>query len=877
MEINMEKLLIVDGNSILNRAFYGIRPLTNSDGLQTNALFGMLNILHKQMDDLKPSYAAVAFDLPAPTFRHKEYSEYKAGRKKMPQELAEQLPYSKKLCQALGFSVLTLEGYEADDLLGTVAEMANEKGIHSYILTGDRDSLQLINSNTTVLLATNSDTVRFDRDAFFAKYGIEPSEFVDAKALMGDSSDNIPGVPGIGEKTAFKLISEFKNIDNVYEHLDDADLGKSARQKMQDGRDKAYLSKRLATIERHAPVAFELEALSTDGVKKGELYTLLRELEFTSHIKKFGLSGAIESENSAADEPNNVAENGSGAAASEDGDGQFVFDLGAGAQTGISVSVCKEKDLKKRLKKRCSLVYSGSQAAFCDGENCYEVYFADFGRLCAEVCSLGLEVIAYDCKQMISDFKVAGYTLAPSDDIKLMAYVLDPARNGYELSDLCEIFLKKSMEDTLSDRAKMIFALCETLAARLVKEEMYELYRTCELPLAGVLSGMELTGFKLDLDALSEFLHKLTETEKQYSEKIFELAGHEFNINSPKKLGVVLFEELSLPSGKKTKTGYSTNAEILEKLRYEHPIVSAILEYRSVAKLRSSYAEALLKMADENGRVHTVFSQTTAVTGRLASSEPNLQNIPVRTELGRETRRFFIASDSNHVLIDADYSQIELRLLAHIAHDETMIDAFLSGMDIHTVTASQVFGIPVSEVTGEMRKRAKAVNFGIVYGIGEFSLAQDIGVTRKEAGEYIDSYFKKYQGIAMYLEAAVDSAKGLGYVQTVFGRKRYIPELTSGKAMLRAFGERVAMNSPIQGSSADIIKLAMINVDRALKKEGIDARLILQIHDELIIEASKECAERAAQILKNEMENVVSLSVPLTVDLQMGNSWYDCK
>ena len=867
----MKKLLVIDGNSILNRAFYGIRPLTNSAGLHTNALFGVLNILQKQMSEVKPDYAAIAFDLPAPTFRHKEYAEYKAGRKKMPEELAMQLPYSKRLAEALGFKVISLEGYEADDLLGTVSAMAKRSGVHSYILTGDRDSLQLIDSDSTVLLATNSDTVPFDRDAFFEKYGVEPSEFIDVKALMGDSSDNIPGVPGIGEKTALKLIAEFKSIDNVYENIENAGLGKSAKQKMLDGKELAYLSRRLATIERSAPVDLTLEGLAFNGMDRGALYTLLQELEFTSHIKRLGLTEADVKSASIAP----VTVETPMTAVSESG--QLSFEIEAASYGRRPVSVCPVKDLKKRLSSRYALVYDGTSAAFCDENNCFEVYFSGFGELCDTVSRIGGELIVYDCKKMISDFKLESRTVKVYDDVMLMAYVADPARSGYELFDLAEIYLKTSIEETLSDKAFAVYGLHERLTERLERENMLELYRTVELPLAEVLADMESAGFMLDIEALQEFLQRLCKTEAEYTERIYVLAGHEFNINSPKQLGTVLFEELGLTAGKKTKTGYSTGADILEKLRAEHEIVGEILDYRAVAKLRSTYAEALLKLADKNGRVHTVFSQTTAVTGRLASSEPNLQNIPVRTELGREMRRFFVASSPDRVLIDADYSQIELRLLAHIARDETMINAFISGEDIHTVTASQVFGVPISEVTGEMRKRAKAVNFGIVYGIGEFSLAQDIGVSRKEAGEYINNYFAKYGGIATYLSAAVEAAKTLGFVETIFGRRRYIPELTSGKAMLRAFGERVAMNSPIQGSSADIIKLAMINVHKALKAERIDARLILQIHDELIVEADRDQAEEAAEILRREMENVVKLSVPLTVELQTGNSWFDCK
>ena len=561
-----------------------------------------------------------------------------------------------------------------------------------------------------------------------------------------------------------------------------------------------------------------------------------------------------------------------------EGDGdQLSFDLGQTLVTEKDVQYVSLKDVKKKIKGDYALVYGDKAAAFCDSERCYEVAYNGLSELCEVLSGIKSAPVLYDSKSFYNDISAYGCDITASDDVMLMAYVVDPARGSYRLEDLSEIYLKHQLDDRLSSAAMAVYGLKEALTERLEKNGMLELYRRFELPLALVLSDMEKAGFKLDTAALTEFLTKLTETEKAHVERIYELAGEVFNINSPKQLGEVLFEKLGLPAGKKTKTGYSTNAEILEKLRGEHPVVAEILEYRAVAKLRSTYAEALLKVADENDRVHTVFSQTTAVTGRLASSDPNLQNIPVRTPLGREMRRFFIASDSDHVLIDADYSQIELRLLAHIARDSVMTDAFVSGEDIHAVTASQVFNVPLSEVTGEMRKHAKAVNFGIVYGIGEFSLAQDIGVSRKEAGAYIKAYFEKYRGISEYLSAAVESAKELGFVETIFGRKRYIPELVSGKAVLRAFGERVAMNSPIQGSSADIIKLAMINVHRALKSENLDARLILQVHDELIVEAHKDCAERAAEILRREMENVVSLTVPLTVDLNIASSWFDCK
>lgn len=866
----MEKLLIVDGNSILNRAFYGVRPLTNSKGLQTNALFGMLSMLLKQIGEVKPDYAAIAFDLPEPTFRHKQYPEYKAGRKKMPDELFAQLPYSKRLSEALGLTVLELPGYEADDLLGTVSKMAEEEGIQSYIMTGDRDSLQLIGDNTLVLLASNADTLRFDRAAFREKYGVEPESFVDVKALMGDSSDNIPGVPGIGEKTALKLISEYKSLDAVYENLENAALGASAKQKLRDGRDSAYLSYKLALIERHAPVAFTLADIKTSGMDRGKMYTLLTELEFSAQIKRLGLTSA---DSRAEMDFASGSENAEGAESVENN----AVSGGENAEAEISVTEITPKGLSAIKGETASLYIDGENAAFYRENTAYLCRGFNKEELSAAITENGLGIILYDLKKISTDFAGLGIEGACRDDVMLMAYVINPSQSSYGIEELSDIYLKRTLGEGAAERARAVYELCGIFTERLGERNQYGLYKSAELPLASVLSDMERSGFALDTEGLRAFLDVLTERESDYAARIYMLAGREFNINSTKQLGEILFDTLGLPAGKKNSRGYSTGAEVLEKLKGAHPIISEILEYRAVAKLRSTYAEGLLKAADENGRVHTSFNQTVTVTGRLSSTEPNLQNIPVRTELGREMRRFFVARGEEYRLVDADYSQIELRILAHIAQDGNMIAAFNSGEDIHAVTASQVFGVPLSEVTPTMRKRAKAVNFGIVYGISEFSLAGDIGISRKEAGEYIKSYFARYPGIDAYLKAAVEAAKTLGYVETVFGRRRYIPELNSSKASLRAFGERVAMNSPIQGSSADIIKLAMINVARALKDAGLDARLVLQIHDELIVEAHRNCAEAAAEILKREMENVVHLSVPLTVDLNIGKSWFDCK
>ncbi len=894
----MKKLLVVDGNSILNRAFYGVRPLTNSKGLHTNALFGMFTILHKQISALKPDYAAIAFDLHAPTFRHKEYAEYKAGRRKMPDELAMQLPYSKRLSAALGLHVLEKEGYEADDILGTVSKMAENEDVESYILTGDRDSLQLISDKTCVLLMTNSDTVRYDREKFVENYGLQPESFVDVKALMGDSSDNIPGVPGIGEKTALKLISAFESIDRVYENPENAGLGKAALQKLKDGRELAYKSKFLATIIRDVPLGITLSKLSSAGMDKGEMYTLLSELEFSNQIKRLGLTpDMVKSTPKAENNEKTEASSPSSAQLDTDksainppeiilpelkGDWAHCLELAkkitdfSEISEALPVKELPPNELLSFSDKLVSMTYQENQLWLCDGKSVSHFVFDNLTELVLAVSRVGISPLLHDCKRVFKDFFSLGCDIKSAGDVMLCAYSHNPARSAYQLSDLCDIYIGGLLDRTPSGECTAIFRLFKKLYSSL-EDGGLQIAQKIELPLAYVLADMELCGFALDAPALRAFGERLRETENDYASRIQLLCGREFNVNSPKQLGEVLFDELGLPAGKKTARGYSTSAEILEKLRSAHPVINEVLEYREVAKLRSTYADGLLSSADENSKIHTSFNQTITVTGRLSSTEPNLQNIPVRSELGRELRRFFVASAPDRVLIDADYSQIELRILAHVARDEEMIKAFQSGEDIHTVTASQVFGVPLERVTPELRKRAKAVNFGIVYGISEFSLASDLGITRREAALYIKNYFERYKGISNYLSNAVSTAKSLGYTQTVFGRTRYIPELSAQKFPIRQFGERVAMNSPIQGSAADIIKLAMIRVHSALKAEKLDARLILQIHDELIVESSKKCSERASEILRCEMENVASLRVPLTVDLNIGNSWYECK
>ena len=880
-EITLSKILLVDGNSILNRAFYGIRPLTTGKGLPVNALYGMLNILSRALDTVKPDHAAVAFDVSKHTFRHDRYPEYKAGRKPMPEELAIQLPYAKKLVSALGFGLLEKQGHEADDLLGTYSRMAEEAGMEAWVFTGDRDSLQLISDKTKVLLATNKDNLVFDTEEFRKNYGIPPSQFVFVKALMGDSSDNIPGVPGIGEKTALKLIAQFGSLDALYADIENAEAGASAKAKLIAGKQSAYDSLWLATIDRYAPVTVTLEELAYDGMDRGAMYRLLTEFEFVNHLKRFGLTATDgESENgqkNASDNDNgaiNTAENAEYGAKTESAP------LKAEDAPPIKISGIYDVYGKSKMGHPLAIHICESTLFLSDGERTFQADYPSLTELCEDIASNGRRLIVCDGKALTNTLcRVLRRNVSPDicDDVMLAGYILNPSSHSYDIRSLCTVYLGEEPGHAPEKFPIRLMKLAVILRQRLEESGQSGIYRDIEMPLSAVLSEMERAGFKVDVSGLNAFGDNLSALASEYAERIYMLAGREFNINSPKQLGEVLFEELKLPHGKKTQTGFSTNAEVLEKLRYDYPIVEDILEYRSVTKLKSTYADGLCKAADENGRVHTSFNQTITVTGRLSSTEPNLQNIPVRTELGRELRRFFVPENADYVLIDADYSQIELRLLAHIAGDEGMISGFKSGEDIHRITASQVFGVPISAVTPELRKRAKAVNFGIVYGIGEFSLAQDIGVSRKEAGEYIRSYFAKYPKISEYLTDIVDKAKRDGYVDTVFGRRRYIPELTSPKAMLRAFGERVAMNSPIQGASADIIKLAMIAVKRRLEEEKLDARLILQVHDELIVEARRDCAERAASILREEMESVASLSVPLTVELSVGDSWYACK
>ncbi len=839
----MKKMLIIDGNSILNRAYYGIRPLTNKNGLYTHAVYGMVNIISRHIDALKPDFCAVAFDLKAPTFRHRMYDAYKANRRGMPEELAVQLPYAKKCMEYLGLRVITKEGFEADDILGTLAAKASDEGTHAYILTGDRDSLQLIGENVSVLLVKTKETLEYTRALFFEAYGVEPTVFVDVKALMGDSSDNIPGVAGIGEKTALKLIADFGSMDKLYENFEEARLSDSVKQKLRSGREAAYLSRELARIDTRVPIEDGVADCAYEGVKKQELYELFAELEFSALIKKFGLEGTAPREEVKAS-PCNKTE----------------------------LRVLDSEQAKKYFVGRTAAIYEAEdKLLICDSEALSSIPFdGDMSFL------KSVSVICHDFKQLYKRLAAYGICLEEcAFDTMLAAYALNSGRSRYNFDDLLVAYLGGRDEEM--SPAAALYMLYSELSERIEKESCASLLYDVEIPLARVLANMELVGFKIDREGIREYGEELSSVAEALTSRIYSMAGEEFNINSPKQLGEILFEKMGLPKSRKTKTGYSTDAETLQKLAPKHEIISDILEYRQVTKLKSTYADGLLAAADADGRIHTVLNQTGTATGRLSSAEPNLQNIPVRTQMGRRFRKYFVPKDGDYVLIDADYSQIELRLLAHISNDENMRSAFLSGVDIHTMTACRVFGVDADEVDTELRKRAKAVNFGIVYGIGEYSLSEDLNISRVEAKQYIDSYLEGFPNVRDYLSGIKQKAREDGYVVTEFGRKRYIPELAASNKNVQHFGERVAMNSPIQGTAADIIKIAMIKTAKALKDKGLDASLVLQVHDELLIEAHRSCAEEAMRILVECMESAADFSVPLKVEANIGDNWFDAK
>lgn len=840
------KLLAIDGNSIINRAFYGVRLLTTKDGRYTNAVYGFINILNKLLESEKPDGVAVAFDLKAPTFRHKKYDAYKAGRKGMPAELAEQMPVMKEWLKLAGYTCIECEGYEADDILGTLSRLCEENGDECVIATGDRDSLQLISDKTRVLLTATRmgrpEIINYDKAALKEKYGLTPPEMIELKSLMGDSSDNIPGVAGVGEKTAADLISRFHSIDFIYGGLDTLDIKDSVRKKLADGRESAYLSRELGTICRTAPIAVSTEDCKIKPRNDAELARLMTGLEFFKLMEKMGIT------------PDNSHS-------------QFEIDL----SDAVTFTEVPENSLKN--EKRLVIYSENGENAFVSGT---KVCLADKETLAAVLADEAVKKSLYDCKAVYKNDEANGIVF----DAMLAAYICNPSASSYSAERIMQEYVfntpQISTESETLKNACRFFTACENLEAELTKTGQKKLFDEIEMPLAKVLADMESYGFLVDSEGLKELSRELEERIGVIEKEIYDLVGYEFNLNSPKQLGTALFEKLGLPAKKKTKSGYSTGAEVLESLKYAHPAVSLLLNYRQLAKLKSTYADGLVTCVAADGRIHSTFNQTEARTGRISSSEPNLQNIPVRTKEGKRLRKYFIAPPGK-VLCDADYSQIELRVLASIANDENMINAFSGGTDIHTATAAQVFGLPEEMITPELRSRAKAVNFGIVYGIGAFSLSKDIGVTRAEADRYIKNYLASYPSVAAYMENTIEQAKKTGYVTTYYGRRRYLPELSNSNGNLRAFGERVARNAPIQGTAADIIKIAMIRVYERLKAEQPDARLILQVHDELIVECDEENAEKVCGMLEYEMENAAKLAVKLTAEAHHGKNWLEAK
>ena len=868
------KLMILDGNSIINRAFYGVRLLTTREGLYTNAIFGFLNILEKLRNEEQPDALAVAFDLKAPTFRHLQYEGYKATRHAMPEELAQQMPLMKDVLRAMNIPIFECEGWEADDILGTAGRICAASDWDCVIVTGDRDSLQLVAEHVSVKLVVTrggqTNTTLYTPEVFEAEYGFAPIRMIDLKSLMGDSSDNIPGVAGVGPKTATQLLVQYGTLDGVYAHLDE--LKDSVRKKLEAGRENAYLSYDLATIRCEAPVDFRPEDCLVREADNDALWALFQKLEFSRLAGRYHLH------------PPKPAE-------------PEVYE--GECQSEIVTDAAWAEALLRQFaeKERVFLLFSAdhsSVAVMDDGDTAWlfsrkalgEGYEAFLRGLCAG----NIRKVTHDVKETMrfllgQDLPIEGFCF----DTALAGYLLDATQGSYTVDRMfvqyCGSQIGLADEKELGDaavtanlfaRTAAVAALYAVLPAKLEAQGMQELYYDMELPLCAVLARMETAGVLVDQLALVAFGNMLSERIAACQELIFGYAGGEFNINSPKQLGELLFEKLGLPAMKKTKSGYSTNAEVLEKLKNKHPIVQAILDYRMLAKLKSTYADGLVREIADDGRIHTTFQNMVTATGRLSSTEPNLQNIPVRTELGSEIRRMFVPADGC-VFVDADYSQIELRVLAHIADDKTMQEAFKSGFDIHTATAAQVFGVEPEQVTPLMRRHAKAVNFGIVYGISEFSLSEDIGVTRKEARQYIDNYLAHYAGVRSYMHEIVEQAKRDGYVTTLFGRRRELPELKSSSFNVRSFGERVALNTPIQGTAADIIKLAMIRVDAALRKQKLKARLVLQVHDELIVECPVKETEQVKKIVTAEMENVVQLHVPLLAEAKSGASWYEAK
>ncbi len=859
------KLMAIDGNSIVNRAFFGIRELNAPDGTPTNAIYGFLTILQSVYEDLKPDAVCVAFDRHEPTFRHRSYDFYKAQRKPMPEELAVQMPILKEVLDTMGIPRLELSGFEADDILGTLGSLCERKGEDCVIVTGDKDSLQLVSGSTSVCIVKSrmgqTERILYTPEVFRKEYGFEPPLMVDLKALMGDSSDNIPGVAGIGEKTAKDLVSRYGGIQKIYAGLDSLDIRESVKKKLTAGEESAQSSYWLATIFREVPLE-KAETCPAGGLSPACFsWSLQRTPELLAMMKRLGFRKMIEKWN--------LQETDTPAKAEKPTDIRQVE-----IESLDTLVILKDRLMKTELAA-VFFLHGTEELELCLQEESDTVYTLrhmtlgeDYTALLEALLRADIKKSAHQVKDLMNILHRDGYSAEGfCFDTALAAYLLRATDSDYELPSLSARYL--GIE---ADGAAAVAKLTPVLQEKLREMQMTELFEKIEMPLCRVLSGMEDAGFWVDRRALANYGESLNAGISQLQEQIWAAAGHEFNILSPKQLGQVLFDELALPHGKKTKTGWSTNVDVLEKLQASFPIAAEVLEYRTLTKLKSTYAEGLLKVIAPDGRIHTSFQMTVTATGRLSSTEPNLQNIPIRKELGAQIRNMFAAPEGK-LLVDADYSQIELRLLAHISDDHAMQEAFLSGEDFHAVTASKVFRVPLEEVSHTLRSRAKAVNFGIVYGISAFSLAQDIGVRPAEAKEYMDAYLEQYSGVRDYMQAVVEQARRDGYVSTLFNRRRDLPELKSSNFNTRSFGERVALNMPIQGTAADIIKLAMVNVDRRLRRELPDARLVLQVHDELIVECPENEAGAVKQLLKEEMEHVLTLSVPLTVEAKAGKTW----
>lgn len=864
----MEKLLILDSNSLMNRAFYALPPLTTSEGISTSAIYGFMNMLLKMKEEIKPDYIVAAFDRKAPTFRHKEYSDYKAGRKKMPAELAMQFPIIKDILKNLAIEIYEIDGFEADDIIGTVANLCEKEGIEVYVVTGDKDALQLVSENINVIITKKgvTETEEYNKQAFIHEYKITPKQFIDVKGLMGDKSDNIPGVPGIGEKTAFKLIQTYGSIEEVLNNVENVN-GKRLKENLEEYREQALFSKKLATIITEVPIDINLEDIkSNENFNKEALKEQLMKLEMKKLLYK--IIGEDEKKEISINKETINTLDALKKTLEEIKDEAFftytVLDSPIFSKIRIdkiflgqenqSKEICIDEIIEENKEEALKIIKS-----FMENEN--------------------IKKVIHDSKALITILSKENIELKGLEfDTAIAAYLLDSSKGKYELNSLISRYLLEDVEeDNFFNLSFYIKPLYLKLKELISKDNMDELYYTIELPLVYVLSAMEKEGFNIDKLMLDELQNNFTTEIDKTQKEIYNLAEEEFNISSPKQLGKILFEKLDLPVIKKTKTGYSTNAEVLEQLKDKHPIIEKVIYYRQITKLNSTYVEGLKNVVDSDGAIHSSFNQTVTTTGRLSSTEPNLQNIPIKYEMGREIRKVFIPKEKGDIILSCDYSQIELRVLAHMANDENMINAFKHHSDIHRKTASEVFNTPFEEVTPVMRSRAKAVNFGIIYGMSDFSLAQDLKISKKEAAEYMAIYFDRYPNIKSYLNETVEKAKEDGYVLTILNRRRFIPEIKSSNKIVKALGDRLAMNAPIQGSAADIIKIAMVKVYNRLNKEKLKSKLILQVHDELILNVKENEEEKVRALVKEEMENAVKLKVPMEVDINEGSTWYEAK